>query len=304
MELIKDNYLRGSGHGDTWHVEIDPPKRKVKSYFEETLITSEYMYANKSGKLFLLYSGGLDSQYVFNVFMHLGFDFTPVIIQLTDKTGTLNYNHHETKYAYEHCRAVGITPKTLMFDYDTFVDSGEILEVANAACCGSFHLPATMKAAQILDGFIIFGNDPPYMKYNQHRDVWQLEETEKIHSILKFFKHYNVAGSPFLLSYTPEMMLSFLLDPTMVSLANRLHPGKLGTNSTKVHVFNNGSNFNMPNYDFVNKTRIKCTGYEFIDMQYKIAHPNLQKFIELENKWNGMWYEDYHSIVPKLSIYQ
>jgi hypothetical protein len=90
----------------------------------------------------------------------------------------------------------------------------------------------------------------------------------------------------------------------MVDLANGKYPGRLGTNSSKVHVFNNGSGFDMPNYDFVNKTRIKSTGYEFVSQGYKDLHPNLYKFIELENKWNGMWYEDYHSIVPKLSIHQ
>lgn len=304
MELIKDNYLRGYGHGEGWKVEIDPPRKKVKSYFEETLLASEYMYSNKDGDLYLLYSGGLDSQYVFNVFLALGFKFTPVIIQLTDSTGSLDYNFQETKYAREYCSSLGITPKIIKFDYNTFVDSGEIIEIAERITCGSFHIPATLKVAQMLDGFVVLGNDPPYMKYNQGRGVWQLEETEKIHSILKFFDRYNVPGCPFLLSYTPELMLSFLLDPTMVALANGKFPGRLGTNSTKVHVFNNGSGFEMPNYDFVNKTRVKLTGYEFVDEKFKREHTNLFKFIDLEKKWDGKWYEDYHSIVPKLSIYQ
>jgi hypothetical protein len=60
----------------------------------------------------------------------------------------------------------------------------------------------------------------------------------------------------------------------------------------------------MPNYDFTSNARIKSTGYEFVTDRFKMEHPNLFKFIEFENQWNGMWYEDYHSIVPKLSIYQ
>ena len=59
MELTKNNYLFGTGHGDTWHVNIDPPTRKVKTYFEETLDAVEYVYANKTGKFQVLYSGGL-----------------------------------------------------------------------------------------------------------------------------------------------------------------------------------------------------------------------------------------------------
>jgi len=91
IELVKDNYMTSSGNGPSWKVNIQPPNKKIKSYFEETLEVAEYIYANKTGKLHLLYSGGLDSEYVFNVFLKLGFDFTPVIIKLS------NYNQHDLK---------------------------------------------------------------------------------------------------------------------------------------------------------------------------------------------------------------
>jgi len=37
MEYTKNKYLYGTGTGDTWHVNIDPPTRKVRTYFEETV---------------------------------------------------------------------------------------------------------------------------------------------------------------------------------------------------------------------------------------------------------------------------
>jgi hypothetical protein len=55
MELLKNNYMRGSGSGDTWHVDIDPPTRKVGTYFQETLLATEYVNANRTGEIQLLY---------------------------------------------------------------------------------------------------------------------------------------------------------------------------------------------------------------------------------------------------------
>jgi hypothetical protein len=319
VELIKDNYLRSSGTGATWHVDIDPPKRKVKSYFEETLITAEYMYANKTGKLLLMLSGGLDSEYVFRIFHHLKFDFTPVIIRFVGKHYHEDYNAHDTKQAFKLCAYFNVTPTVITFDFDKFVDSGELFEDMHRYRSGGFGISALIKVASSLDGFTVYGNDPPYMRLNN--GVWQLEEEEKIHAILRYYEGLKLNGCPFLLSYTPEMMLSFLLDPTIVKLANGKYPGKTGTNSSKSYVFNNGSEFNMDHYDFATAEkliksgntdrstlpRIKMHGWEVI-----VQLPWWQNQEEVkthfhyreDSKYLGCYKENYHDVVKRLSIYQ
>lgn len=319
MELIKDNYLRSSGTGATWHVDIDPPRRKVKSYFEETLITSEYMYANKTGKLLLMLSGGLDSEYVFRVFQHLKFDFTPVIVRFIGKYYHEDYNAHDTKYAFKLCEKFNVTPTVITFDFDKFVESGELFEDMHRYRSGGFGISALIKVVASLDGFTVYGNDPPYMRLNN--GVWQLEEEEKIHAILRYYEGLKLNGCPFLLSYTPEMMLSFLLDPTIVKLANGRYPGKTGTNSSKSYVFNNGSGFNMDHYDFATAEkliksgntdrstlpRIKMHGWEVI-----VRLPWWQNQEEVKthfhyrenSKYLGCYKENYHDVVKRLSIHQ
>lgn len=304
MELIKDNYLKGSGNGPTWHVDIDPPKRKIKSYFQETCLAAEYMYSNKSGRLYLLFSGGMDSQYVFNVFKRLKFNFTPVIIRLQGKYYDIDYNAHESVYAFEHCKQHNIEPLIMKFDFDRFIDSGELLEICNEVRCGSHHLAACMKISMMLDGFMVQGNDPPYMKYDTKSGKWKLEEMEVIHSILNFHKIKTVPGCPFLLSYTAEMMLAFLTDPYMVNLANGKYPGKLGTNSGKAFVFNRNSDFNMRPYNFVTKSRVKSTGYEIIDSSELMNCPNMIEYQQHRQKWCGVYYEDWHTVVERLSVNQ
>jgi hypothetical protein len=302
MELTKNNYLYGIGHGENWYVNIDPPRRKVKTYFEETLDAVEYVYANKTGKFQVLYSGGLDSQYVCEVLLHLGMDFEPVIIELKNNNGEI-LNAHDIKYAYEFCESKNINPIKYDLNFEQFIYSGKNVEIAESVTCCSFALPATMHVASQLDGFTLLGNDPPYMRLEPN-NVWVLEELEYIHSLLRFYKKYNVNGCPFLLSYTPEMMLAFLLDPSIIKLGTGHLQGKTGSNSTKSYVFNNGSNFNMPVYDFVNKTRIKFTGYENIYHSELKNYPNMKIFDEFKKTWNGEYLEPYTDIVKRLSVNQ
>lgn len=302
MELTKNNYLYGIGHGETWHVNIDPPTRKVKTYFEETLDAVEYIYANKTGKFQVLYSGGLDSQYVCEVLLYLGIEFEPIIVELKNNKGEV-LNMHDIKYAYEFCEARNITPTTYDLNFQKFIDSGKNVDIAESVTCCSLAQPATMYVASQLDGFTLLGNDPPYMRLEPN-NVWVLEELEYIHSLLRFYKKYNVNGCPFLLSYTPEMMLAFLLDPSIKKLGTGQLPGKTGSNSTKSHVFNNGSNFNMPSYDFVTHSRVKFTGYENIVKSELNNHPNIQIFENFNKKWNGEYLEPYVDVVKRLSVNQ
>lgn len=286
MEFLRNNYMKSSGSGDTWHVDIAPVSRKVGTYFEETVKTMEYVYANKTGKLHVLYSGGMDSEYVCEVLSYLKMDFTTVIINL-------GYNHHDIKTAFEFCDRKNIRPVVIDIDYDKFVESGEIVDIATNMKCCSFRIPATMKAIMSVDGFTLLGNDPPYLRNN--KGTWQLEEEEVVHSIFNFYKHYGLEGCPFLLSYSAEMMLSFLLDPTMKNIASNKWPGKLGTNSTKVHVFNNnGGAFQIAN-------RTKFTGYEFVTEAKIFQHPNIQLLESYRPKWNGCFKVDYDVIVDQLS---
>lgn len=321
MELIKDNYLRGTGSGSTWHVDIDPPKRKVKSYYEETLISSEYMYANKTGKLLLMLSGGLDSEYLFRIFHRMKFDFTPVIVRLMGHhlPNSTDYNHLDIVHGFKLCKTFNIEPIVVEFDFDKFFDSGEIFDLMHAWRCRGIGVITLLKVIESLDGFSVMGNDPPYMKFNEEVGSWQLEEEELIHTLLRFYQGKKLNGCPFLLSYTPEMMLSFLLDPHIVDLVNGCYPGRSGTNSTKSYVFNNGSGLNMDHYNFelakkvaskqvlnVPMPRYKQNGLEEI---VRIPHFFKQIQSQLLSKtpnplYRGCYKENYHNVIKRLSIHQ
>lgn len=292
MELIHKNYLRGSGHGPTWNVEIDPPSRPVKSYYEETVIAANMIWDQKQGKIHLLYSGGLDSEYVLGVFLNLGMEIQPVIMKLRSDTGEI-YNIHELNYAFEYCNQKNLSPTIIDLNFDEFVRSGKFLEISESVECAAYQLPASMWLASQIDGTVITGNDPPHMKLNTTDNLWYLDEEEYNHTLLTYWKKYGVYGTPYFTSYTPEMMLSFLLDPTMEALANHAYPGKLGTNSTKVNVFNRYSNLNLVQ-------RVKQHGYEKVETCPIFEHTAIQTVISRKDRWLGTSDHQYHKVVATL----
>jgi len=294
MDLLKDNYMTTSGCGPTWTIDIQPPKKKVKSFYEEAMYAAEYIYANKQGKLYLLYSGGMDSEYVLNLYLSAGMDVTPVIIKLSP-----GYNDYDIKYAFEFCETKGIKPLVVDIDFDDFVKSGKCLDIANSIECPSYHVSATMHVAGQLDGTVILGNDPPYLKSRE--GVWYLEELQIIHSILRYFRQNKVHGTPYFLSYTPEMMLSWMLEPTIVDLANHRTPRYRDMNECKIFAFNNNPKFTM-------KNRIKYHGYENLHNYEIYNHESLKPLYintgELFLKRDGCYFEKYHDFVKRMSVNQ
>lgn len=305
MQYLRDNYMRCSGSGESWTVEIDPPKRKVGSYFEETIDAVEHLYANKTGKFTLLLSGGVDSHYLGEILLFLKMEFDTIIINFNDRHGR-PYNSHDTKYAYEFCESKNIKPKILDINFDHLVESGKGLEVAESIKCYAAAISYRLAILDQIDGFILMANDPPYLRYEKEKNHWVLLIEEYDRGLIRYFEKYNMNGCPAVLTYTSEMTLAFLLDPAIKKLGEGHLPGKLGSNSTKSYVFNNGSNFNLPVYDFTKNERIKLHGFENIYQHFEIGkHPNIKILKDhYINIWNGEYCPSYSDIVNRLSFYQ
>ena len=283
MDLIHNNYLKASGNGDTWTVEINPPSRLTKSYFDETIVAAEIVWEQKQGPVYLCYSGGLDSEFALGVFRHLGMPVVPVIMRT-------QYNDYDMKYASKYCENNNLEPLIVDLNFDKFVQSGKLLDIATDMECATWQVSANMWLCSQLDGTVITGDSPPYLK--RVNDVWYLVEEEYAYSQLKYFKKHGVYGTPFFLNHTAEQMLSFLLDPTMQSLAGDQILGKMGSHSSKVHVYNN--------HAFQLEPRTKKHGYEQVEKSSIFDHPDIHAVIHKKDKWLGDSYHQYHDTVSNL----
>ena len=243
------------------------------------------IWSQKSGPLYLCYSGGLDSEYVLNVFLQLGMNIQPVVMRT-------QYNHPETKYAFKLCDEKNIKPIIIDLDYDKFVESGQFIEIANETKCSAYQYIANMWLTSQIDGNVITGDSNPHLFLNEDKK-WYIDEWEPTYRQFDYFKKHNIEGTPFFTSYTSEQFLSFIVDPTMQRLVNNEIPGKTGSHSSKVHVYNNQDKF-------VLEQRTKLTGYELVESNPIFNHPDMQ----LVNSWKetlwGSHNFEYYSLVNRL----
>lgn len=284
MDFVHNNYVRGTGTGPSWSVSINSPSRPLKTFYEETAIAAEMIWAQKQGKLYLCYSGGLDSEYVLRVFLELGMNIQPVIMRT-------QYNHPETQYAFKLCDIKNIKPIIIDLDYDNFIESGKFLEIATNTKCAAYQYIANMWLTSQIEGTVITGDSNPHIFLDNNN--WYVDEIEPTYRQFDYFKQHNIHGTPFFMSYTAEQYFSFLTDPTMRKLANNEILGKTGSYSSKVHVYNNQSKFIL-------EQRTKLTGYELVEASPIFTHPDIQ----LVNSWKethwGSCNFEYHTLMNRI----
>jgi hypothetical protein len=279
IPLSKNNYIRRSGNGPTFNIEIDPLPSSFDSYFVESCRAAEEIYDLKQGKLHLMYSGGVDSEFMVSVFHHLGIDFTPVIVQLNP-----NYNTHDMKFAFDFCVAKGLNPTVIDINYDKFVTSGKMLEISLDIGCCLPHYSTTVYGISKIDGTVLLGDGEPYI--NNDNGTWNGEIFEYDYAVPNYFKKYNIPGTPHFNRYTPQMMASFLNDQRMKDLANNLLPGKLGSNSSKWVIYNNQSGLELAE-------RPKYHGMEIIETKEIFQHEDFKTLEKTRDNWLGTWNKNY-----------
>lgn len=287
IDLVKDNYVRQVGSGSTFNVDIDPLPLITSTYFKESLKAAEEIYNKRSGQLHIMYSGGIDSEYALRVFIELKMDVVPVIIKLS------NYNVHDISYAFKFCQQHDIIPKVINIDFDQFVKSGQMVAIAKQIKSSVYHRSATVYAAGQLDGTVLFGDGEPYIKLNVDTNVWQVLMEEHEFSMGNYFKQQGIYGTPYFNSYTPAMMSAFFNSTRMKELASHLHPGKLGSNSSKQVIYNTDNNFNL-------QVRPKYHGYEHIETSDIFNHDEFKEFESLTEKYGGIYQEDYTTFIKRL----
>jgi hypothetical protein len=281
--LTHNNYFTTSGHGQDWKVHLTPCTRLPDSFYKEAIHSANLIYESASSPLILLFSGGLDSEYMVNVFKSAGIDFKVAIISYGA------YNKHDTQYAFRYCESQGITPIVIDVDMDQFITSGKIIEIATTAKCCAYQIPSIMHALTKIDGTIVMANGEPYIK-NFDGD-WRWEETERVNSYMGWFKSQGLEGTPDFLRYTPEMTVGFLMDPRVIQLVNNEHPGKLSTRTSKHMIYSK---------DFALEKRSKFTGWEKLEKTPIMESEIFKEFDLLKEKYNGVYELTYNDLVDIL----
>ena len=284
ISIYRDDYLQFSGNGDQFKIQLAPFPETVKNYFVETARAAEEIHDLKQGDLHVMYSGGRDSEYALSVFLKLGIPVIPTVVSIGP------YNQHDLSYAQAFCAQHKLTPKIIDIDFDQFVSSGKILETAVAMQSNVYHYSVLAHAVSQLDGTVICCDNEPYIK--QYSDGWNIEMYEYDFAIPRHFINQGILGTPHFNIYTAEMMMAYLLDSQMQSLARNEIPGKQGSHSSKHIVYNRHS-------DLFIRARSKRHGYEEMEQQEIFKHPVFAEFDKLRETWNGTYSVPYFEFLQK-----
>ena len=285
MELIHNNYLKSFSSEENFKIEITAKCSTDKTYYEETKSTAELIWSQKLGKLYLLYSGGKDSELALYSFLSQGMNVTPVII-------STKYNQHDIKYGLDFCNQQNIKPLIIDEDYDKFVASDDFNEVYRNMESSAYHYAMNCHWMTKLDGTVITGDSNPWLKKAED-NKWYASESLSTHMIGEYFTNKNIYGTPFFMCYTPKQYLAFMKEPTIIDLVNDRIPGKLGSETSKIHVYNNQN-------DFVMVPRQKFHGYEIVEKNEIFNHSNIMRLRDTGERYWRTCYIEYHSLVDAL----
>lgn len=209
-------------------------------------------------KIYLLLSGGLDSEVAARAFLDADIPFTAAVIKYKTNPQERPWNFHESRFADRFCEQYSVNKLDLILDPVTFFASDEVREIADIAQTRSGQLACSMWAArQLGNGYIVLGQGEPYL-YRQF-GKWWFREKELIVSWHKFWMFTGIKGTAGFHQYTPDQMLAYLTDPLIQKLVQ-------STETAVIEPLNNASvkqqlyQSHYPEADFL--TRKKYTGFE------------------------------------------
>lgn len=288
IEISKNNYIRAEGGGLDFNIITNPFPSSYDNYHKESLRAAEEIYDKKQGKLNLMYSGGVDSEYMLNVFLELGMEFTPIVIRLSN-----DYNQHDLINAFAFCQSKNITPKIIDVDFDHFVNSGRLYDVAVSMKNCKFQRCVVADTILSLDGTVLCGEGEAYIRQMPRSKDWAVTIFEHDYAWVNHYKNHGIIGTPHFHRYTPEMMIAFLTDQRMKDLADNLVPGKEGSESSKWIIYNRHSGYNL-------KERNKYHGYEVVMRSDIFLHDSIQELKFRREEWNGVYMESYYPYLERL----
>jgi hypothetical protein len=249
VELTRGNHFK-FGYDEEWFVDRKRPEdvwtvaygrctRPVLDWRAECIATARLIRESTNLDLWVLYSGGIDSEVVLQAFKFAGIPINAAITCFEN-----DLNRHDVRLAVKFCETHAIPYKLLRLDIEKFVASGDAMAYAERTRCTHPCFPRTMWAMDQVDGYPILGSGECYLVKTNAEGVpsswleedcarittpplppatWALSEKEQVAAWHRHLQVNNRSGCPGFFQYTPEVMVAFLRDPMVAQLcANQL----------------------------------------------------------------------------------
>lgn len=172
--------------------------------FKSEALRAAKLIAEESNNIWVSYSGGIDSEFIIRVFLEAGIDFKVATVVIKNET-----NDYDLQHSRSFCKHMGLKLHEFEIDLEKFYKH-DLETYAVATNCISPQFPVHMWLWDQLDGFIVAGHGDPIFKRKD--DGWKFQVQEKEDSVYRYAKWRNRNMAPGFYAYTPELLLSFMLE--------------------------------------------------------------------------------------------
>lgn len=216
-------------NSDVYTFEADKIKRKLMPFKGECIQAAKEISLAFPGKpIYVLYSGGIDSEAVLHSFVEAGLPVTAVCIKFEN-----GYNEHELKYAHQYLQNLPaenqVTVKIIDFKIKEWLTSRECLDLAGTAQTVELGYTHLFKVAleHLQDGVTITGHEEPLVHRHDAGELgrrWMFHCHERHYSIHKFFIANGQDSVPSFFQWSSELLNSFMHNQHWLALFNNLYP--------------------------------------------------------------------------------
>ncbi len=254
---------------DIWNVKYGRCENTPNNFRIECVNAAKLINKSTNSDIYILLSGGIDSEIVARSFVEANIDIMCII-------GRFNtvMNDHDIRYATKFCRVFRIPYKIIDIDIYKFWKN-DLYKYASTSKCISPQLVIPMYLADQVDGHVVIGAGECYMVQNSDCE-FELYEKEKIAVWYRHFMINDKEGTPGFFQYTPELILSFINDKSIINIPKSK---RISTYYEKLKVYKK--------YWPEIEDREIYTGFEkFKELDYNLYRPYLEnKFGE----YNGVY---------------
>jgi hypothetical protein len=212
-------------------IKLTPTVTTVNSYYTELCNNAKQIRDMFTGKLDLLFSGGIDSEVVLRTYKDLNIPINVYVFKYEN-----DYNQYEFSRATKICESINVSYKVIDFNLQKFFEQEAYDIWTKVYCLGSGWLPL-MKMMDYLDGTPMVGSGEPYWvrtsKDWNTTHPWHFEIDEGAKAWTVYCKNINRIAVTDWYEYSPELLISHTNLPLIQDLINDKLPGKLSSFSSK-----------------------------------------------------------------------
>ena len=283
MNLSYNDYYTTSGNGDTWAVHLKPCTQKSTTYYAECIRAAKLIAEESSKQIVLMFSGGIDSEFMLIIFKDAQVDFKVAIISFG------KWNKHDARYAVDYCKLHGIVPDIIDLDLEKFITSGLIYEIAEKGKCSAYQLTSVMHGISQIDGTVIMANCEPQVGKDPN-GTWWWDEPERTNCTRGWYGAAGIEGTPDFTRYTPEQSVSFLEEPIIKQLVN----------NELEYTHSQATKHTLYNQYFEQTKRQKNTGWEYVE-RYPLFDQVNAGFGTFRQRFNGAFRLEYNVVLNLLT---